>query len=86
MEISERELQLRKLTAKILSAGVKVAMHERRGPANFVKLPINFNDLLERSYIDSGKLAGMRVEFDDQLTSSFVIGRDVDNYQIEESL
>jgi hypothetical protein len=74
------EIEKRKLIAEILQAGLKVAMHERRGPANYVKLPplINIGEELE--------LAGMRIERDNNLVGKFIVGRDVDKFEIEQEV
>jgi hypothetical protein len=76
MEILEK----RKLLTSILQAGLKVAMHEQKGPANYVKLhpSVNMGSEFE--------LAGMRIERDDTLLGKFVIGRDVDKFEIEQDL
>ena len=72
------EIEKRKLIAKILQAGLKVAMYELRGPANYVKISplINIGEELE--------LAGMRIERDNNLVGKFIVGRDVDNFKIEQ--
>jgi hypothetical protein len=70
-------MEKRKLIASILQASLKVAMYERRGPANYVKLSplINIGEELE--------LAGMRIERDNNLVEKFIVGRDVDKFEIE---
>ena len=71
------ETKTRKLVASILQTGLNVALHERRGPANYVKI---------HSLVDIGEgfeLAGMRIERDDNLSGKFIVGRDVDNFEIE---
>ena len=78
MEQNQIDLEKRKLIAKILRAGVEVAIHERRGPANYVKVPLT---------TDIGtELAGMRIEKDESLTGSFIIGRDCDKFEIIKEL
>jgi hypothetical protein len=71
------EIEKRKSIAAILQASLKVAMYERRGPANYVKLSplINIGEELE--------LAGMRIERDNNLVEKFIVGRDVDKFEIE---
>ena len=78
MEMRQDEIEKRKLIASILQAGVKVAMYERRGPANYVKLSplINIGEELE--------LAGMRIERDNNLIGKFIVGRDADKFEIEQ--
>lgn len=71
------ETNKRKLIASILQIGVNVALHERRGPANYVKI---------HSSVDIGEgleLAGMRIERDDNLSGKFIVGRDIDKFEIE---
>jgi hypothetical protein len=71
------ETNKRKLIASILQTGVNVALHERRGPANYVKI---------HSSVDIGEgleLAGMRIERDDNLSGKFIVGRDIDKFEIE---
>jgi len=71
-------MEKRKLIASILQASLKVAMYELRGPANYVKLSplINIGEELE--------LAGMRIERDNNLVEKFIVGRDVDKFEIEQ--
>lgn len=71
-------MEKRKLIASILQASLKVAMYERRGPANYIKLSslINIGEELE--------LAGMRIERDNNLVGKFIVGRDVDKFEIEQ--
>ena len=79
MEMRQDEIEKRKLIASILQAGVKVAMYERGGPANYVKLhpSIDISKYLE--------LSGLRVERDESLIGKFLIGRDQDKFEIEQS-
>lgn len=78
MEIRQDEIEKIKLIATILKSGVKVAMHERGGPANYVKLhpSIDISEYLE--------LSGLRVERDESLVGKFLIGRDQDKFEIEQ--
>jgi hypothetical protein len=71
-------MEERKLIASILQAGLKVARYERRGPANYVKLPPSI-DICEKL-----ELAGMRIERDDNLIRKFIVGRDGDKFEIEQ--
>ncbi len=74
------ETRGRKLVASILQTGLNVALHERKGPANYVKI---------HSSVDIGEgleLAGMRIERDDSLSDKFIVGRDIDKYEIEKDL
>lgn len=71
------ETRKRKLVASILQTGLNVALHERKGPANYVKI---------HSSVDIGEgieLAGMRIERDDNLSGKFIVGRDIDKFEIE---
>ena len=71
------ETKTRKLVATILQTGLNVARHEMRGPANYVKI---------HSSVDIGEgpeLAGMRIERDNTLSGKFIVGRDIDNFEIE---
>ena len=71
------ETKKRKLVASILQTGLNVALHERKGPANYVKI---------HSSVDIGEgleLAGMRIERDDNLSGRFIVGRDIDKFEIE---
>jgi len=70
-------MEKRKLVSSILQTGVNVALHERKGPANYVKI---------HSSVDIGEeleLAGMRIERDDSLSGKFIVGRDIDNFELE---
>lgn len=60
----------------VLQAGLSVSRHERKGPANYVKLhsSVPFGEGLE--------LAGMRIERDDTLSGKFIVGRDCDGFEI----
>ncbi len=72
------ETRKRKLVASILQTGLNVSLHERKGPANYVKI---------HSSVDIGEglleLAGMRIERDDNLSGKFIVGRDIDKFEIE---
>jgi hypothetical protein len=71
------ETKTRKLVASILQTGLNVSRHEMRGPANYVKI---------HSSVDIGEgleLAGMRIERDNTLSGNFIVGRDIDNFEIE---
>jgi hypothetical protein len=71
------ETRKRKLVASILQTGLNVALHERKGPANYVKI---------HSSVDIGEgleLVGMRIERDDNLSGKFIVGRDIDKFEIE---
>lgn len=71
-------IEKRRMIAKILKAGLTVAMHERKGPANYVKI---------HPSVDIGEeLAGMRIEKDESLSGIFVIGRDCDKFEITQEL
>lgn len=80
MEIGQDKIEKRKLIAAILKSGVKVAMHERGGPANYVKLHPSI-DIYISEYL---KLSGLRVERDESLVGKFLIGRDQDKFEIEQ--
>lgn len=70
-------MEKRKLVASILQTGLNVALHERKGPANYVKI---------HSSVDIGEeleLAGMRIERDDNLSGKFIVVRDIDNFELE---
>ncbi len=75
----EIDIEKRRLIGKILAVGLQVARHEQKGPANYVKLPINTIDIGEN-------LAGMRVEKDSSLLTNFVVGRDCDNFEIYQQI
>ena len=70
------ETKTRKLVASILQTGLNVALHERRGPANYVKIHSSVD-------FEGVELAGMRIERDDNLSGKFIVGRDIDNFEIE---
>ena len=71
------ETRKRKLLASILQLVLNVALHKRNGPANYVKInpSVDIGEGLE--------LAGMRIERDDNLSGKFIVGRDIDNFEIE---
>jgi hypothetical protein len=72
------ETQTRKLVSSILQTSLNIARADRKGPANYVRI---------HSSIDIGEslqLAGMRVERDDTLSGKFIVGRDIDNFEIEQ--
>ena len=71
-------MEKRKLVVSILQTGLEVSLHERRGPANYIRI---------NSSVDIGEeliLAGMRIERDDSLSGKFVVGRDIDKFEIEQ--
>jgi len=70
------EIRKRKLVASILQTGLNVALHERKGPANYVKIHSSVD-------ISGLELAGMRIERDDNLSGKFIVGRDIDKFEIE---
>ena len=70
------ETKTRKLVASILQTGLNVALHERRGPANYVKIHSSVD-------CEGVELAGMRIERDDNLSGKFIVGRDIDKFEIE---
>ncbi len=78
MKTIQNQAEKRELLSLILKTGVKVAKHERGGPANYIKIHPSI-DLSE--YL---KLAGLRIDEDRTLVDSFIIGRDHDKFEIEQ--
>lgn len=77
-------MKTRKLIVSILQTALNVALHERKWPANYVKIHSSVD--IESVDIEGIELAGMRIERDDDLSGKFIVGRDCDKFEIEKEL
>jgi hypothetical protein len=77
METSE--INRRKFISQVLQAGIMVAEHERRGPADYVNFSKSGVELLGMD-----EVGGIKVYVDDDLTGlEFTIGRSSDGFEIK---
>lgn len=79
--IEDSQLRQRKLITKILAAANAIAMHSRRGPANYVFI---HESNLPDNHIEDGHLAGIKI-MPSQSEDTVTVGRqdDTDNISIK---
>ena len=79
--IDDSQLRQRKLVTKILAAGNAIAMHSRRGPANYVFI---HESNLPDNHVEDGQLAGIKI-MPSQSEDTIIVGRqdDTDDVSIK---
>lgn len=79
--VTENQIDYRKIVTAIMKANLKIAVDHKKGPANFVRVPISLLALFP-----DREIAGIPVHDDSDLHGTIIVGRIDNDFIAEEKI